>query len=249
MSDMISQKVLAARNDMDFRNNFIENNRHFILTAAYKAVGHFVTINDDEYSIALIAFNEAIDSCDLEKGSFYSFAGMVIKRRLYDHIRSQSRFSQEIPIEPDAMTTEPDEDSPSSAIYTEVQKAQVRLSEYNTFGKPESTPIKDEIESVQQVLAGYGISFFDLAECSPKAEKTKKACADAVNYMLAREDMIKKMRSSGNLPVKELKENADINRKILERHRKYLIAAVEILNGEYPLLAEYMSYIRKALGT
>ena len=47
--------------------------------------------------------------------------------------------------------------------------------------------------------------------------------------------------------MKELEKLSRIPRKILDRHRKYLIAAVEILHGEYPLLAEYMSYIRKAM--
>ena len=38
-------------------------------------------------------------------------------------------------------------------------------------------------------------------------------------------------------------------RKILDRHRRYIIAAAEILSGEYPVLAEYLGYIRKALKT
>ena len=249
MSDNISQEVLAAGKDENLRNSFIGRNRHFILTAAYKAVGYFVTESDDEYSIALIAFNEAIDSWDMNKGGFYPFAALVIKRRLYDYVRSQSRFTQEISVEPDAMTADAEEDSPYAAIHSEIRRKQVQLSEENTDSRPGSTPIKDEIDAVQEILSGYGFSFFDLTECSPKAVKTKKACADAVNYMLAHKELIGKMRSSKNLPVSEIKENAGVSRKILERHRKYIIAAVEILNGEYPLLAEYMSYIKKALET
>ena len=45
--------------------------------------------------------------------------------------------------------------------------------------------------------------------------------------------------------IKKIIENTLLPRKILERHRNYIIAAVEILSGEYPLLAEYLSFIRK----
>jgi len=102
---------------------------------------------------------------------------------------------------------------------------------------------------VQKLLSRYGFSFFDLTDCSPKAGKTKTACAQAVAYLLQDENLIRKMQETCMLPIKEILQHTKISRKILERYRKYIIAATEILNGEYPLLAEYMNYIRKALGT
>ena len=109
--------------------------------------------------------------------------------------------------------------------------------------------MRDEIEAVQQILQGYGFSFFDLTECSPKAEKTKRASAKAVAALLSNAELFQKLRQTKTLPMKELTEYSGVPRKILDRHRKYLIAAAEILNGEYPLLAEYMSFIRKAMVT
>jgi len=47
------------------------------------------------------------------------------------------------------------------------------------------------------------------------------------------------------LPLKIIEKNTNLPRKILENHRKYIIAAVVILSGEYPLVAEYISFIRK----
>ena len=55
------------------------------------------------------------------------------------------------------------------------------------------------------------------------------------------------MKTSKTLPVKDISSDKSISVKILERHRKYIIAAAEIMNGDYPLLKEYMNYIRKAL--
>ena len=59
--------------------------------------------------------------------------------------------------------------------------------------------------------------------------------------------LLKELRSSKQLPIKIIEQNVKVPRKIIERHRKYIVAAVEILSGEYPYLAEYMCDIRKEL--
>ncbi len=46
---------------------------------------------DEELSIALMAFNEAIDGYDTSKGSFLSFAKLVINRRLIDYLRKKTK--------------------------------------------------------------------------------------------------------------------------------------------------------------
>ena len=94
-------------------------------------------------------------------------------------------------------------------------------------------------------MSEYGFSFFDLAEASPKASKTKHCCARAVNWMLALVERILNMRKTHSLPVAAISKALEIARKIIERHRRYIIAATEILDGDYPYLAEYMDYIKK----
>lgn len=96
-------------------------------------------------------------------------------------------------------------------------------------GKPGSTPVQDEIAAVQELLGHYGFSFWDLAECSPKAEKTKAACAKVVVELLKDPELFQKMRTSKSLPVKELLAMTKVQKKILERHRRYIIAAAAVL--------------------
>ena len=53
---------------------------------------------DDEASIAMIAFNEAIDAYDDSAGaSFLSFAEIVIKRRMVDYFRRKTKRQEEVP--------------------------------------------------------------------------------------------------------------------------------------------------------
>ena len=173
---------------------------------------------------------------------------MVIKRRLTDYSISQARFQKELSVEPASMDGEI-ENEEVSALQIEIRQRSAEISKTEGIGveNPGSTPMQDEIAAVQKLLSGYGFSFYDLTECSPKAEKTKIACTKAVAMILKNPSLFKKMQTSKTLPVKDISSDKSISVKILERHRKYIIAAAEIMNGDYPLLKEYMNYIRKAL--
>ena len=251
MDDMGS-RVLAVRNDPKQLNNFIAENRRFVLISAYYALNRYVSDSDDEYSIALMAYAEAIEAYDESKGNFQSFATMVIKRRLIDYLRTQSKYAPELSVEPYAMDADLSQTEDVSALQMEIARKTMQLSEdqvHSDRGDPGHNPVKDEIEALQQLLGRYGFSFFDLTECSPRADKTKKACAEVVNVLLNTPEMFETMRRTRSLPAKELVKRCGVRTKLLDKHRRYIIAAAEILNGEYPLLAEYMSYIRKSMKT
>ena len=44
--------------------------------------------------------------------------------------------------------------------------------------------MKDEITAANEMLEEYGFRFFDLTECSPQQDKTRRECAKAARYML-----------------------------------------------------------------
>ena len=107
---------------------------------------------------------------------------------------------------------------------------------------------REEIAEMQEILSEYGFSFFDLAEASPKAEKTKQSCGAAIRTLVASVILMAAMRLRRLLPVKELSEKSGVVRKILDRHRKYIIASAEILDGDFPILASYLSYVKEENG-
>lgn len=228
--------VMYAKNDQIILEKLIIQNEFYIMKCASKSTHRYITKNDDEWSIALMAFHQAIENYQLDKGSFLSFAALVIRRRIIDYMKNQNKFTSEISVDPIIFDTEPEE---------EIDDITMRLAVAEKVSQKDSSNLKLEIEAANEIFSTYGFSFFDLTECSPHAEKTKKACAKAVNYMLENLILINDMRSSKQLPLKIIEKNAYVPRKISERHRKYIIAAVEILSGGYPLLAEYLRYIRE----
>lgn len=226
------QEAIAARQNEDAMNRFVYENRRFILRCASKTCKRFITESDDEYEVALVAFFEAIRTFNPEAGGFTGFAALVIRRRLMDHFDREKRREPEVLIG-DAMTW--DEEIPRG-VMAEVQR--------EIASAPERT-VRDEIDAMAGILKDYGFTFFDVAEASPKTAKTRGFCAKAVNWMLALVARILRMRQRRSLPVGEISKECALSSKVVDRHRRYIIAATEILDGDFPRLAEYLQYIKR----
>ena len=241
MSDLEQDVLLAKENDAAF-TDLVEANRAFILRCASEAAHRYVTDSDDEWSAALMAFSEAVRDYEGEKGSFRGFAAIVIKRRVLDQLRAQSHYD-ELAVTPDAFDGSLDDDT-AGGVELRVQERMAE--EARDAADDTAARAREEITAVQEILGLYGFSFFDLAEASPKAEKTKRSCGAAIRTLLARAALMAKMRFARLLPIKELSAESGVVRKILERHRKYIIAGAEILDGDFPILAGYLSYVKEA---
>lgn len=231
----IDLEAIRASKDEVFFSEFVNQKKNFIIHSAYRVTHRFISESDDEWSIALIAFSNAIKTYSFKKGSFIPYAELLIKRALIDHFRSNDKFSSEISTNPYLFQSEKNEDEDTSLAL----KLRTDLSYCH------ENDIKYEIEAINDILKDLGFSFYDLIKVSPKSEKTKAACKRAVLYILDNPLIMAEFYKTLQLPLKIIEKNTNLPRKILENHRKYIIAAVVILSGEYPLVAEYISFIRK----
>lgn len=234
-------KAVRAARDEKLMDQFLQESEPFIFRCVYFSVHKRISKSDDEWSVASLAFFKAVRDYSAAKGGFANFARLVIRRSLIDYARSQAKFHSETAVDPSALDSESGENGTEEKINFEVREAVCsRASEADDS-------LRLEIEAADQTFASYGFSFFDLADCSPKAEKTKKSCAAAAAYIIRHPVLLSEMRASKTLPLKIIEKNGKVPRKILERHRKYIIAAIEIITGDFPCLAEYMRYIQEEL--
>jgi len=215
------REVTRLSGDPRALEGFITQHERFILKSATRTAKRFITYSDDEWAIALAAFHEAIEKYEYPRGKFLPFARLLIHRALVDFYRTQGKYEAEVPVE---------------------------WIEQSPGVNRELSDVRLEVASIGTVVEGYGFSFFDVTAVSPKAEKTRAACAKAIAHMISEPVVLEQLRNSKQLPIKVLSRNTGIPRKILERHRKYIIAAAEILAGEYPYLGEYLRYVRNEAG-
>lgn len=230
-----NEQAAAAGKDPQEKNAFLENNRQHILSLARAVSKRHLTMDDDEWSAAFLAVSEAIDEYTAERGDFWPFAAVVIRSRLLDLGRKQARLQTEIPVQPAAFDGEVDEDESNLSAQAAVSIAAV---------KDVDLSLKEEIETVGEEFARCGFSFFDLAGCSPKSFLTKAECAKAVRAVFTPPPLTGEIRKSGMLPIREITKRTGQPRKLLDRHRKYLVAASLILSGDYPGLQEYFRYMK-----
>ena len=140
--------------DEDDKNNLIQEYIPFIKKVLVNQLGSYIEVeNDDYFSIGLIAFNEAIEKYDEERGNFLTFASVVIKSRLIDQLRKESRRSKEVFIS--QLQKEDDEDYYTNDVMA-VEGFEVGIE------------TKLDFASLVHSMKDFGVSLDDLINESPK---------------------------------------------------------------------------------
>ena len=92
----IIQEVYGAKKDSRKADELIRSCLPFIRSETAKCISRICTDQDDEYSIALIAFHEAILGYEKNRGAFFNYASMLIRSRIIDYQRKEARHQGQV---------------------------------------------------------------------------------------------------------------------------------------------------------
>jgi RNA polymerase sigma factor len=233
-SETIEDKVIRIQQgDIRLRNEFITDYQPYVAKLTSQFCKRYVDPErDDEFSIALSAFNESVNQFSTKSGgSFFGFAQTVIRRRLIDHVRKEQRHLGQVPMS--SFETEDDEDQ----IVNPIERHQA-IEQYEKEKLIEERRL--EIDELNHQLSEYGVSFYDLIDASPKHVDSRMMLS-GIGKKLAEEDpLMDILLKKKMLPIKDLLERMDVSRKTLERNRKYIIAIALIFHGSYPYLKDFL---------
>lgn len=229
--------TLIQQGDQSLLNETIASYKPFIAKTVSSVCKRYIHETDDEFSIGLIAFNEAIEKYLPERGnSLLSFAEVLIKRRVIDYIRKQTKYQH---ISYDFDNAANDDESSGTTIVNELS-----FEEYKR--KKEENIRKEEIIQFSTLLKTFDLSFIDLAEHSPKHADARKNAIMIARILVEDEKLRTSLLETKRLPIKQLEEMVNVSRKTIERNRKYIIAIALILLNDYIYLKDY---IKGVLGT
>jgi RNA polymerase sigma factor len=225
--------VRIQQGDLRLRNQFIADYQPFVAKVTSRFCKRYIDpARDDEFSIALAAFNEAINQFSAPMGrSFLGFAETVIRRRLIDYLRKEQRFRGQIPYS--SFEQEDDEDNIVNPI--EIHQA---IEQYEKQKGMEER--RSEIQDFSRCLAEFDIAFSELVDSAPKHEDSRRMLLVIAKLLAEDADMMRTLLSKRQLPIKELLEKVEVSRKTLERNRKFIISMALIHNGPYPYLRDYL---------
>lgn len=223
--------------DEKARNDFLKKYQPFVGQVASKVCKRYIDpAHDDEFSVALEAFNEALHQFRQGKGSsFFSFADLVIRRRVIDYIRKESRrrkhtysFDETMEVEGNGNGENQYEVEASTLQYALDQEASMR---------------REEIAHFQERLQEYGIRLLELPDNTPKHVDARQNAVEIAKTVVGHPELRKRLLQKKRLPMKELMDHIGMSRKTVERNRNYIIAVALILIEDYQYLRSYVNIL------
>ncbi len=204
-------EVFEAQKSVDARNNLIQKYIPFIVKSIREITGSYVRIGDsDELSIGLMAFNEAIDRYDAERGLFLSYAKLVIASRLKRYFEKSNDSDISIAIED-----------------IDQLKSLQLVNEHH-----EQSDLEEEIEKWKKELIKFNITFQDLLEKKPKHKDTRHTAIEISKSVSQNQSIVNLMFEKYRLPIQMIHRKLRISVKVLEGSRVFIISVVVIFVKE-----------------
>ena len=213
----LEERIIISAKDKSELGEIIIEYTNFILSSASRVLKRHITTDDDAFSVAMIAFDEAMIKFSRDKGSFLSFAAVVIKNRLTDYLRKEMRHSSALPF--------------SSLSKDDGEGEELSFEVTDTRGSLTDAAL--EMRFLNHELERYSISLEDIYKSMPTYSSTRTTCMKIAMHIARSDELYRIVRAKKTLPVKRLMAETGVNEKIFERYRKYIITAVVILRGEY----------------
>ncbi|OJV63215.1 MAG: hypothetical protein BGO41_11025 [Clostridiales bacterium 38-18] len=217
---MDHNQLMKAKVDSVVRESFIKENMNFIIYTTSKQLGRYLSLeNDEEFSVALEAFNDAIDTYEEGVSKFETYATTVIRNRLIDFHRSGVKYK--------TMSQSWDEDLEEPMA-------------------PETDLIlKIEIEAFGKRLGDFNVSFDELVDASPDHEDTRVKAIEVGEESSKDETVIEFLYKTLKLPVMAIVKVVKTTRRFVYAHKTFILSVILIFHEEFPSLKEWIGGVKK----
>ena len=92
-------------------------------------------------------------------------------------------------------------------------------------------------------MESFGVSLSDVADNCPKQQRTLLACRKALAYARENSWLLEELVHGKKLPLAKLSDGSGVERKTLERHRKYLVALLLIYTNGYEIIRGHLAQV------
>lgn len=227
----VEKNVLAIQQgDEEKHDNLLKSYQPFIAKAVSEVCKRYIDPQtDDEFSIGLAAMSEAIFLYSPEKGcGFLTFAKMIIKRKVIDYIRYQSKRQGAVSFE--QFYDEENMENPA-----EISTVINRYKEEQNIIR-----LREEIFDYKEKLREFKLSLIELTEVSPKHRDARETAVRIARILINNNELREYVVTKKKLPIKKLQNQVTVSKKTLERNRKFILAIFIVLNENYFYLQDYI---------
>jgi RNA polymerase sigma factor len=227
-------RVQAARTDPEAADALIRQYMGFIRAETAKFIKRApIDGQDEELSIAMLAFYEAILGYEQNRGAFLSYASRGIRNRMIDHYRKEKKHAKVISLH---APLQDEDDDISKLDRLEDPKNEIEASHRRAAAR-------EEIEEFERKLGEFGITFSEVADNCPRQERTLASCQRVLAAAKLHPEIFDILLESKKLPISSLAEKSGTDKKTLERHRKYLIAVLLAFTNGYEIIRGHLYHL------
>lgn len=219
---LLSRSILDMKNELgsiiinlDFEkdkekiNLLIEDYQPFILNTISNLKNEYIQVeNDEEFSIGLMAFTEAMQRYDQSKGSFLSYAQLVINSRIKTFWKSEQKNKHH-------------------------SIDELENSTLNSINYHEEINLREEISLFEEELKRFGIDFDDLIDNSPKHIDTRERAVDIAVKTSSKEDLVSHLYEKKRLPITKISESFLVSVKIIKKSKLFITATIIAIVNNY----------------
>lgn len=209
---------------LDNLDKLVEHHMAFLIRTVSHLTGKYVSIeNDEEFSIALMAFSEAVSKYEEERGNFLGFAKLVIESRLKTYFEKKKKEAAEVSLE--AMQEE-------GLDFSEEEKEE------------RSDSLHEEILQYREELLLFGLTLEILADHAPKHTDTRKTAVTVAETASEDEETVEETYQKKRLPIRRVANLAKVTEKIVKGSKEFILAVMIIFVKQFPELVYWIKGAR-----
>ncbi|MEG0855171.1 MAG: RNA polymerase subunit sigma [Terrisporobacter sp.] len=196
-------------------NQFIEEHFPFIIKSISKITKRYVSIeNDEEFSIGVLAFHEAMKKHSEEKGPFLPFANLVISSRVKNYLMRENKYRLNPSLE-------------------KLKEEGIDFGEEVTSPVEDQNHLKEEIQNLKLYIDEFGFTFEDLVDDAPKHKKTRENAINLSQKVSKEKTLVDFMYEKKRLPIKKICLQFNITEKIIKGSKKFIITVIIIFDKNF----------------
>ncbi|QSX05642.1 RNA polymerase subunit sigma [Sedimentibacter sp. zth1] len=212
---------LDLKKDKAKINQLIQDYQPFILNTISNLKNEYIQVeNDEEFSIGLLAFTEAIQRFDENKGSFLHYAKLVITSRVKTFWQKEQKHEHN---SIDAMVN----------------------NEQNNSYSYQDSDLRQEVLLFEEELKRFGIDFDDLIDASPKHKDTREKAVDIAVKTSGEEDLVNHIYEKKRLPITKISERFLVSLKIIKKSKLFITAIIIVIVNNYSSILTWIKDSKK----
>ncbi|MFA5527113.1 MAG: sigma factor [Peptostreptococcales bacterium] len=218
----LTELVLKAKNNEDELNLLIHKYKPFIASELSKIENKSIDSSSDELmTTGMLAFAEAVQGYNREKGAFINLARIIIRQRVIDYYRKEK----------------------ANPVYGAIDENHMEVNEKSVEKYYEQMDKDKRVEVIHEYkkeLSYWNVDFIELAKSSPKSKKLKDLYKEMSRYIYEHCELLVEVKKNKRLPIQKLSDVYGVNRKKIERGRSFIIACMILMDPRFIYLSDYI---------